>query len=314
MTSTPRICDDGIVAGGGITVDAALIGLGQMGTGIAKSLLRAGHRLKLYNRTVARAEALVSDGAVVASSIAEACQEDVVMTMLADDAAVKAVTFGQGGIATSLKQGAVHVSLSTISVALSERLAAEHARLGQEYVAAPVFGRPDAAEAARLAVVAAGKPEEVQRCKPLLEAMGPKLLVAGERPATANVIKLIGNFLLGSMIESLAEAFALGRKSGVDVELLLEFLTTALFPAPVYRNYGEAILRRRFEPARFTASLGLKDIHLALAAAGAQSVPMPIASVLRDRLLTAIARGNAESDWSALGRIAEEDAGLTANR
>lgn len=295
-------------------MEAGLIGLGQMGTGIAKSLLRAGHRLKLYNRTVARAEALRGDGAVLASSIAEACREGIVMTMLADDAAVEAIVFGEGGMAASLKRGAIHVSLSTISVALSERLAAEHARLGQEYVAAPVFGRPDAAEAARLAVVAAGKPEVVQRCKPLLEPMGPKLLVASERPAVANVIKLIGNFLLGSVIESLAEAFALGRKSGVNEELLFEFLTTALFPAPVYKNYGEAILRGRHEPARFTASLGLKDIHLVLAAAGSQHVPMPIASVLRDRYLTAVSRGNAESDWSVLGRIAEEDAGLAASR
>lgn len=295
-------------------MDAALIGLGHMGTGIAKSLLRAGHRLKLYNRTPARAEALVRDGALVANSIAEACRGNIVMTMLADDGAVEAVTFGQAGIAASLKAGAVHVSLSTISVALSERLAAEHARLGQEYVAAPVFGRPDAAEAARLAVVAAGKPEAVERCKPLLEAMGPKLLAAGERPAIANVIKLIGNFLLGSAIESLSEAFALGRKCGVDEEQLFEFLTTALFPTPVYRNYGEAILRRRFEPSGFTASLGLKDIRLVLAAAEARSVPMPIASVVRDRYLTAIARGNAERDWSVLGRIAEEDAGLAANR
>ena len=295
-------------------MDAALIGLGQMGTGIAKSLLRAGHRLKVYNRTARRAEALVRDGALQASSIAEACREEIVMTMLADDAALEAVVFGQGGIAPSLKPRAVHVSLSTISVALSERLATEHARLGQEYVAAPVFGRPDAAEAARLAVVAAGKPEAVQRCKPLLEAMGPRVLVAGERPTIANVIKLIGNFLLCSVIESLSEAFALGRKSGVDEELLFEFLTTTLLPAPVYRNYGEAILRRRFEPARFTAPLGLKDIRLVLAAAESRSVPMPVASVLRDRLLTAIARGNGESDWSVLGRIAEEDAGITTNR
>lgn len=295
-------------------MEAGLIGLGQMGTGIAKSLIRAGHRLRLYNRTVTRAEALLGDGAVLGRSVAEACQDDVVMTMLADDAAVEAVTFGPGGIAASLKPGAVHVSLSTISVALSERLTTEHARLAQEYVAAPVFGRPDAAEAARLAVVAAGKPDVVQRCRPLLEAMGPKLLVASERPTTANVIKLIGNFLLGSMIESLAEAFALGRKSGVNEELLFEFLTTALFPAPVYKNYGEAILRRRFEPARFTVSLGAKDIQLVLSAASSQRVPMPIASVVRDRCLTAIARGNAESDWSVLGRIAAEDAGLNANQ
>lgn len=295
-------------------MEAALIGLGHMGTGIAKSLLRAGHRLKVYNRTPGRAEALVRDGAVLASSLAEACRGDIVMTMLADDAAVEAVAFGEGGIAATLKPGAVHVSLSTISVALSERLTTEHGRLGQEFVAAPVFGRPDAAETARLAVVAAGKPKAMERCKPLLEAMGPKLLVAGERPAIANVIKIIGNFLLGSVIESLSEAFALGRKSGVDEEQLFEFLTTALFPTPVYRNYGEAILRRRFEPAGFTASLGLKDIRLALAAGEAQSVPMPIASVIRDRYLTAIARGNAERDWSVLGRIAEEDAGLVANR
>lgn len=292
-------------------MEAGLIGLGKMGTGIAKSLLRAGHRLTVFNRNRARAEALRSDGALVADTLAAACDANVVMTMLSDDAAVEGVTFEPDGIAATLKHGAVHISLSTISVALSERLAAEHRRLGQHYVAAPVFGRPEAAETGRLAVVAAGAPEALELCKPVFEALGPKLLVAGERPETANVIKLIGNFLLGSAVESLAEAFALAKKSKVGTEMLFEFLTGTLFPAPVHRIYGQAIVQQKHEPANFRAALGLKDIRLVLAAAEPSGVPMPIASVVHDRLLSAVARGDGQKDLSVLGHIAEEDAGLT---
>jgi len=293
-------------------MEVGLIGLGKMGTGIAKSLLRAGHRVTVFNRTRARAEALRADGASVAGSVAEACQGEVVLTMVADDAALETVVSGERGILASLRRGGIHVSLSTISTALSDRLAAEHSKAGQEFVAAPVFGRPEAAEAAKLAVVAAGPATSVQRCKPLFEAMGPKLLVVGERTSMANVVKLSGNFLIATVLESLAEALAFARKSGVDPGLLLEFLTTTMFTAPVYKTYGELIVQGKHEPAGFALPLGLKDMRLVLQAAEAASVPMPIASVLRDRFLTAMARGNQDKDWSVIGRVAAEDAGLLA--
>lgn len=291
-------------------MDAAIIGLGRMGTGIAKSLLRAGHRVTVYNRTRERAEGLRADGAIVAGSIAEACRGEVLFTMVADDAALEGLVFAEGGILASLSPGAAHVSLSTIGVALSDRLAAAHAKAEQGYLAAPVFGRPEAAEAGRVAVVVAGVDSLVQKCKPLFEAMGPKLFVAGERPSMANVVKLSGNFLIASVLESLAEALAFARKSGVDAGALMEFLTSTLFNAPVYKMYGELIVQGKHEPAGFLLPLGLKDVRLVLQAAEAANVPMPIASVVRDRFITAMARGNQDKDWSVLGRVAAEDAGL----
>jgi 3-hydroxyisobutyrate dehydrogenase-like beta-hydroxyacid dehydrogenase len=291
-------------------MDAGLIGLGKMGTGIAKTLLRAGHRVTVYNRTRARAEALRTVGAVVAASAAEACGGGVVFTMVADDAALDSFVFGEGGILPSLPRGGVHVSLSTISVALSDKLAAAHAKVGQGYLAAPVFGRPDAAEAGRLAVVVGGAESLVQQCKPFFEAMGPKLFVVGERPSMANVVKLSGNFLIATVLESLAEALAFARKSGVDAGALMEFLTATLFNAPVYKTYGELIVLGKHEPAGFALPLGLKDVRLVLQAAEAASVPMPIASVVRDRFITAMARGNQDKDWSVIGQVAAEDAGL----
>jgi 3-hydroxyisobutyrate dehydrogenase-like beta-hydroxyacid dehydrogenase len=293
-------------------MEVGLIGLGNMGSGIAKTLLRAGHRVTAYNRTRARAEALRPDGAIVAGTAAEACLGEAVITMLAEDAAVEAEVFGKDGVLASLPRGAVHISCSTISVALSDRLAAEHARAGQEFVSAPVFGRPDAAEAGRLAVVAAGPKAAVDRCKPLFEVMGPKLWIVGEKQSLANVVKLSGNFLIASVLESLSEAIAFARKSGVDAASLMDFLTSTLFNAPVYKTYGSLIVEGNYDKVGFALPLGLKDTRLVLQAAEAQSVPMPIASVIRDRFITAIARGNANSDWSALGRIAAEDAGLPA--
>jgi 3-hydroxyisobutyrate dehydrogenase-like beta-hydroxyacid dehydrogenase len=292
-------------------MQVGLIGLGKMGAGIAKSLLRSGQRVTVYNRTQSRAEALRADGAIVAGSVAEACRGEVVFTMVADDAALESLVFGESGILTSLASGAVHVSLSTISVALSDKLATEHARAGQGYLAAPVFGRPEAAEAARLAVVVGGAEALVQKCKPLFEAMGPKLFVVGERPSMANVVKLSGNFLIATVLESLSEALAFARKSGVDAGALMEFLTATLFNAPIYKIYGELIVEGRHEPAGFALPLGLKDVRLVLQAAEAANVPMPVASVVRDRFITAMARGHQEKDWSVLGRVAAEDAGLS---
>ncbi len=204
-------------------MDVGLIGLGGMGTGMAKSLLRAGHAVTVFNRTRARADALRANGATVAATIADACRTGIVMTMVADDAALESQVFGDTGILASLPRGGIHISCSTIGVALSDRLTAAHSAAGQEFISCPVFGRPDAAEAGRLAVVAAGPAAAVNRCKPLFEAFGPKLLIAGEKPSLANVVKLSGNFLIASVLESLSEAIAFARKSGVDAATLSGF-------------------------------------------------------------------------------------------
>jgi 3-hydroxyisobutyrate dehydrogenase-like beta-hydroxyacid dehydrogenase len=241
---------------------------------------------------------------------AEACGGEVVITMLADDLALESVVFGPGGVLASLSRDAIHVSCSTISVALSDRLASEHTKAGQKFVAAPVFGRPDAAEAAKLAVVAAGPADAVAQCKPIFDAIGAKTLVIGEKPSFANVVKLSGNFLIASVLESLSEAIAFARKSGVDAATLVDFLTSTLFNAPVYKTYGGLIVEGNYDKVGFALPLGLKDTRLVLQAAEARNVPMPIASVIRDRFIAAIARGNANKDWSALGLLAAEDAGL----
>jgi 3-hydroxyisobutyrate dehydrogenase-like beta-hydroxyacid dehydrogenase len=292
-------------------MDVGLIGLGRMGTGIAKSLLRAGHRVTVYNRTRERAEAVRKDGATVAASVAEACRGEAVLTMLADDTAVEAVVFGESGILKSLARSRPHISLSTISVELSDRLATEHARAGQEFIAAPVFGRPEAAEAGKLAIVAAGPLAAVERYKPLWEAMGQKLLVIGEQQSKANVVKLTGNFMIATVLETLAEALAFARKSGVDAAALLEFLTGTLFNAPIYKTYGGLVLEGKYDQVGFSLPLGFKDLRLVMQAAEARRVPMPIASVLHDRFVTALARGHEARDWSVLGEVAAEDAGLT---
>ena len=292
-------------------MDVGLIGLGGMGTGIAKSLLRGGHRVTVYNRTRSRAEALQTDGAIVAATVSDACRAGIVMTMVADDAALESQVFNDGGILASLPRGGVHISCSTISVALSDKLTAAHSAAGQEFVSCPVFGRPDAAEAGRLAVVAAGPTQAVERCKPLFESFGAKLLVIGEKPSLANVIKLAGNFLIASVLESLSEAVAFARKSGVDAAVLVDFLTSTLFNAPVYKIYGSLIVEGNYDKVGFALPLGLKDVRFVLQAAEAQDVPMPVASVVRDRFITAMARGNANKDWSALGLIAAQDAGLS---
>src|SRR5258705_3546694 len=286
-----------------------IIGLGHMGAGLATSLLRAGHDTTVYNRTPSKVQALVEQGAHAAARVADACRGDAVVTMLADDGAVEAVVFGEKGVIGSLGKGAIHVSMSTISVALSERLTAAHANAGQRFVAAPVFGRPEMAAAAKLFIVAAGAPDAVDACLPLFEAMGQKTFSVGSKPQAANLVKLSGNFLIASVIEALGEAMALVSKAGVDRRQYLELLTSTLFTAPVYKTYGGLIAEQKFEPAGFAAPLGHKDIRLTLAAAESLRVPMPLASLLRDRFLTLLAQGGESLDWSAIGQVAAKDAG-----
>ena len=285
------------------------IGLGNMGSGMAANLLKAGHEVTAYNRSQVRVDAVAAQGARPARSVAEACGGDVVISMLANDEAVEAVTFGDGGILASLAPGSSHVSSSTISVALSERLTSAHADAGQGFVAAPVFGRPEAAAAAKLFVVAAGAPATLQTVSPAFDAIGQRTFVVSEEPKAANLVKLSGNFLIASVIESLGEAMALVDKAGVDKQEYLEILTSTLFGAPVYKTYGGLVARGEFEPAGFAAALGLKDVRLVLAAGEDLQVALPIASLLRDRFLTLLANGGAHLDWSAIGSLAAWEAG-----
>jgi 3-hydroxyisobutyrate dehydrogenase-like beta-hydroxyacid dehydrogenase len=286
-----------------------VIGLGHMGSAMATSLLRAGLDVTVYNRTREKTAPLVAKGAHLAASLSDACRGDAVITMLANDDAVNEVVSGKDGILASLSKGAVHISSSTISPALSADLTHRHTRAGQRFVAAPVFGRPDAAAAGKLFVVAAGAPDSIATAQPLFDALAQKTFVVSETPSAANLVKLSGNFLIATVIESLGEAIALIDKGGVDRRLYVQVLTSMLFDAPVYHTYGPLVAERRFEPAGFAASLGQKDIGLVLAAGEELRVPLPIASLLRDRFLALAAQGGGHLDWSAISELAALDAG-----
>jgi len=287
------------------------IGLGNMGSAMARDLIKAGHTLTVYNRTRNRAEALQSLGATVAQTPGEAASgAEALITMLADDRAVEEVIFAPGNAIESLRSDSVHISMSTISVALSRRLAEAHRDRRQNYIAAPVFGRPDAAAAAKLFIVVAGPAGQIQRCRALFDAMGQKTFVVGEEAPAANLIKITGNFMTSTVIESLAEAFALVRKYGLDANTLLDVLTGSLFSAPAYRNYGSLIASDKFERAQFKLPLGFKDNRLLLAAAEDLAVPMPMASLVHDRFVAALAQGLGEADWSAIARVSYRNAGL----
>lgn len=280
-----------------------------MGIGMAANLLKAGHDVTVYNRTRTKVDALVARGAKAAASVSDACRGDAVITMLADDDAVERVVFRDGGIIGSLPAGAIHISSSTISVALSERLEAAHAKAEQLFVAAPVIGRPDVAAAGQLFVIAAGAPDAVKAAASLCDAIGQKTFVVSATPKDGNLVKLSCNFLIASVIESVGEAMALIGKAGVDRSQYLDILTSTLFDARVYKTYGGLIAEGKFEPAGFAAPLGQKDIRLTLAAAEDLRVPMPLASLLRDRFLTLLAHGGDKLDWSAIGQLAAKDAG-----
>jgi 3-hydroxyisobutyrate dehydrogenase-like beta-hydroxyacid dehydrogenase len=283
------------------------LGLGQMGHGMAANLIKAGHEVTVYNRS--RDKAVGLDAPIAATPGQAAAGKEVVFTMLAHDAALSAVLHGPDGVIAHLPAGAIHVSSSTISVATAEALAAEHAKAGQKFVAAPVFGRPDAAAAGKLFIAAAGAAGELALLQPLFDAIGQRTFVLSDTPSRANLVKLSGNFLIASVIESLGEALALVGKGGVDQQAYLEMLTSTLFNAPVYKTYGQLLVDQKFEPAGFAAPLGQKDIRLVLAAGEALNVPLPLASLLRDRFLALMAQGGGNLDWSAIGHLAAKDSG-----
>ena len=283
------------------------IGLGAMGQAIARRLLAAGHEVTVWNRSSRPVQALTAEGAVAAVVTAAAAQP-VVFSMLADDAAVLAV-LEQGGALAAMTLGAVHVNMATVSVECTRRLAASHAARGVGYVAAPVFGRPDAAAAGKLHVLAAGAPDALARVQPLLAAIGQRVWPFGADAVRASAVKLAGNFMLAAAIEAMAEASTLAQAHGVAPAEFLGLMTQTLFASPAYQGYGALIAQRRYEPAGFRLRLGFKDVSLALAAADAQRVPMPFASVLRENFLDALAHGAGERDWAALAEVSARRAG-----
>lgn len=287
-------------------------GLGRMGLPMARNLAGAGHDLLIYNRSREKAEPLAGGNIRVAGSPAEACQGvAAIFTMLSDDQALAQLVFGQDGIAAALPGGAVHVSCSTISTALARKLAQEHRERGQILISAPVFGRPEAAEQKKLVVIPAGDVQIIEKLRPAFDAIGRCTIVIGSEPWQANAAKLCGNFMIGSMLEAFAESFAVMRKSGISPHLFLEIMNE-LFASPVYRNYGAIIADGKFEPAAFALPLGLKDIHLAIEAGQEVEAPMPFASVIRDHLLSALANGQQDLDWSSFALVSARAAGLRA--
>ena len=286
------------------------IGLGNMGQPMARNLLKAGHELVVYNRTRSRADSLKVEGASMATSPAQAAAAPVLITMVADDPALEDLVFGAGKVLENLARGATHISMSTISVSLSRRMAEAHAKAGQIYVSAPVFGRPEVAATAKLFIVACGPGEAVRACQPLFDAIGQRTFVLGEDAPVANVIKLTGNFLIASTLESFGEAFALVRKYGVNPHQFLDFLTSSMFTSPIHKTYGTLIADDKYQPVGFKVPLGYKDVRLVLAAAEAASVPMPLASLLRDHFIILMAQGKQNADWATIARLAADHAGL----
>lgn len=290
-------------------MDIGFIGLGQMGRAMAANLVKAGHEVRIWNRSPGPAEELVALGAKRVATAAEAFRGEAVVTMLANDAALRAVLLD--GDLLSGARGGVHVNAATISAGLAKELTALHEKAGVGYVAAPVFGRPEVAAAGKLNIVAAGAPQSLARVQPLLDAMGQKTWPVGDEPVRANVVKIGGNFMIAAAIETMGEATALCKAYGVETADFLDILTGTLFASPVFKTYGGLIAEKRYEPAGFPLPLGLKDVGLALSASEAAHVPMPFASVLRDSFLDALAQGNPDMDWASVAEVAHRRGGLS---
>ncbi len=298
-----------------MTQKIGFVGLGAMGLPMATNLLAAGFHLTVYNRTASKAEPLVANGAHRAARAGDVAQPGgIVVSMLADDASLKALVTGEDALAERLAPDGIHISMSTVSPATTRELVAYHASRGSVMVAAPVFGRPSAAQARQLRICVSGSADARAKERPILEAMGQEVFEFGDNPGAANVVKLAGNFMIAAALEAMGEAVVMMRKSGVDPVAALEMLSKTLFAAPVYQGYGPMIAHGRFSPAGFRLPLGMKDIDLALQTAVAANAPMPTASLLHDRFVSAIAKGRADLDWSAIALGAADDAGLKESR
>ena len=289
----------------------AFIGLGSMGQPMARNLLDAHSGLTVYNRSAARAQSLHASGAKVAPTPADAVSPGgIAVTMVANDAALQKVTVGPGGFADKLGQGGLHISMSTVSPETSRALAAEHAKRGCLFLSAPVFGRPEAAAAKKLWIVQSGSAQAKVRAKPVLDALGQGIHDFGEDPGAANVVKLSGNFLILSAVEAMAEALVLVEKSGIDRSALASFLGQTIFACPIYQNYSQILAKRAYEPAGFKLELGMKDVRLVRDVAEQVTLPMPLADLLHERLLTSLAKGRQALDWTGIELVSAEAGGL----
>jgi 3-hydroxyisobutyrate dehydrogenase-like beta-hydroxyacid dehydrogenase len=287
-----------------------VIGIGAMGHPIAVNLLKAGHSIVVHNRTRARAEALRPLGAIVAKSLREACQNDLVVTMLSDDPAVEAVVFQSNDFFSSLTSDCVHISMGTIGVEMARKLTAAHARQGGQFISAPVFGRPESAASGSLLILAAGLSSAIDRGSPILAAIGKRLFIVGEEPFQANVLKLCGNALLLSAIEGLAETIAFARKQGIQPSRFLEIMTETLFTAPLYKTYGSLMVNEAFKPAGFRLQLALKDAELLLEEAFRLAVPMSSISAVKNQLRIAAQCGLGDLDVGALSLLCSDTSGV----
>ncbi|HKD65451.1 MAG TPA: NAD(P)-dependent oxidoreductase [Candidatus Binataceae bacterium] len=294
-----------------MNLEAGFIGLGSMGLPMAENLLAAGLKLTLFNRTAAKAHPLIAKGAILAAVSGDTAKPGgVVMTMLADDAAVESMVVGDDGLAARLAPGGIHVSMSTIAPSTARKLARYHEKRGSIYLASPVFGRPQNAAARQLVVCTSGPAAAKNQVRPLLEAIGRAIYDYGEEPGAANVVKLAGNFLIAAAIEAMAEAFTIVERNGIDRLKVAEMLGKTLFACPVYQTYGDMVAAKRHTPAGFKLPLGLKDVELVLKTAGEARVPAPTAAVVRERIVAGLAHGREEMDWSALALGVLDDAGI----
>jgi len=285
------------------------IGLGNMGEPIAANLMAAGHALRIYNRTASKAAPLVAKGATLAKNpAAVASPGGVVFTMVADDRTIDELCLSPGSFVEKLGPGGIHVSLSTIAPATARRLAEHHAKHKVDYVASPVFGRPEAAAARKLWACTSGHAPPKARVRPLLEAIGQGIFDFGEDPGAANVVKLCGNFLVASTVEALAEMMVLAEKNGLSKKAVADMIGNF---SPMHAGYANLIAEGKFEPAGFRLALGLKDINLILQTARESTTPLPLGSLLHDHWLSAMAKGRGDLDWSAVALGLAEDAGLT---
>ena len=290
-------------------MEIGFVGLGKMGKAIAGLLLSKGHKVRVWNRSPEAVQELLAKGAEAAANPAALAKSDFLLSMLANDTATRDVIVNQG-VLDAARPGLIHINLATVSVALAKEFAELHRERKIGYIAAPVFGRPDAAAAGKLNVVVAGDPAVVAKAQPILDAIGQKSWPVGDQPESANIVKIAGNFMIASAIETMGEAVALTRSHGVKADAFLDILTNTLFAAPAYKVYGAMIAGEKYEPAGFTAPLALKDVRLTLAAADEKNVPMPFANVLRDSLMELIATGGGDKDWVAMAQVAARRAGL----
>ncbi|MBW4472765.1 MAG: NAD(P)-dependent oxidoreductase [Stenomitos rutilans HA7619-LM2] len=287
------------------------VGLGSMGLPLAINLLESGYELRVYNRTAAKAQSLVEKGAIAVDAPADVVEPGgVVISILSNDQALEEVVLGEQGLLSRLAADSIHLSMSTVAPTTAQKLAAQHTQQGAHYLAAPVFGRPDAVAARKLWITLAGNDVAKARVRPLLETVGQGVFDFGNEAGAANVVKLAGNFLIISAIEAMAEAFTLAEKNGVDRTQIANLFGQTLFACPIYQNYGRMIAQQQYEPAGFKLALGLKDVTLALQTANASQMPLPLASLLHDRLIAAVANGKGDIDWTGLALTISEEAGL----